>query len=80
MVRQRTGGRESNGGISLALAAVIGSAAFLLGLFAADALSQGREIGASAQPARAVRPAPELPRKWVWDREAVNFDDMFVKN
>lgn len=65
MVRQRTSGRESDGRISLTLAAVIGSAAFLLGLFAGDAPFQDREIGASAQLARAVRPAPELPREWV---------------
>jgi hypothetical protein len=80
MVRQRTNGRERDGRISLTLAAVIGSAAFLLGLFAADALSQDRGSAASAHPARAVRAAPELPREWVWDREAVNFDDMFVTN
>ncbi len=80
MVRQRTSRRESDGRISLTLAAVIGSAAFLLGLFAGDALSQDREIGASAHPARFVRPGPEVPREWGWDREVVSFDDMFAKN
>ena len=71
--------RERDGRISLTLAAMIGSMAFLLGLLAADALSYDREPGELAAERRAVV-AAELPPEWVWERETITFKDMFRKD
>ena len=66
--------RERDGRISLTLALMIGSVAFLLGLVAGDALSHDREPGALAVL------ATELAPEWVWDREAITFDHLFRKD
>ncbi len=71
--------RERDGRISLTLAVMIGSGAFLLGLFAADALSYDREPAELAEHRRAEQ-AGELPPEWVWERDAVTFDHMFRKD
>ena len=68
--------QERDSRISLTLAVMIGSVAFLLGLLAADALSDDREPGELAGHPRAGL-AVELPREWVCQREAITFDHMF---
>ncbi len=71
--------RERNGKISVTLAVMIGSAAFLLGLLAGDALSHDRKPLELAARHKAVL-ATELPPEWVWEREAITFDHMFRKD
>ena len=61
----------------LGLALLIGSAAFLLGLLAGDAPSHASGTGATDLHARALSAPPELPREWVWEREALTFEQMF---
>ena len=79
MSRTRTRGHLGDGRISLSLAVLIGSAAFLLGLVAGDALSQNQEIRASLGAAAAPSAVQELPPEWAWERDAVTFDHMFRK-
>lgn len=69
-------GRAKGGGISPSFAALIGSAAFLLGLLAGDALSHDRGVRAVRAPAKVVS---ELPPEWAWERPPVTFDHMFRK-
>lgn len=76
MSRERIRGRTSGGGISPSLAALIGSAAFLLGLLAGDALSHDPNVRAARAPATIVT---ELPPEWAWERPPVTFDHMFRK-
>ncbi len=61
----------------LGLAILIGSAAFLLGLLAGDAPSHASGTGATDLHARALSAPPELPREWVWEREALTLEQMF---
>ncbi len=61
----------------LGLAILIGSAAFLLGLLAGAAPSHAPGTGATDLGAPALNAPPELPREWVWEREALTFEQMF---
>ncbi len=79
MSRTRTSGRVGDGRISLGLAVLIGSAAFLLGLVAGDALSQNQEVRASLGAPAAPSAVQELPPEWAGERDAVTFDHMFRK-
>ncbi len=63
--------------ISLGLAILIGSAAFLLGLLAGAAPSHAPGTAATDLRAPALNASPELPREWVWEREALTFEHMF---
>ncbi len=79
MSRTRTRGRAGDARISLSLAVLIGSAAFLLGLVAGDALSQDQEVRDARGAAAAASTVQELPPEWAWERDAVSFDHMFRK-
>ncbi len=63
--------------ISLRLAILIGSTAFLLGLLAGNAPSHDPGTGATDERAPALSAPPELPREWVWERETLTFEQMF---
>ncbi|MEE9282108.1 MAG: hypothetical protein V3V67_18230 [Myxococcota bacterium] len=79
MSRTRTRGLAGDGRISLSLAVLIGSTAFLIGLVAGDALSQDQKVRASLGAAATASAVPELPPEWAWERDAVTFDHMFRK-
>lgn len=70
---------RSSGVASAALATLV----LVLGLLLATVLAEIRQVaqaaGAGSQPraASTAAPAPELPREWVWQREAVSFEPMF---
>lgn len=63
--------------ISLGLAILIGSAAFLLGLLAGAAPSHDPGTGATDERAPELSAPLELPREWIWQREALTFEQMF---
>ena len=77
MANESANWRERDTGISLAKVALIGSAAFLFGLFAGSALSDDRRPSAAGELGPALAATPELPREWVPEREAISFDHMF---
>ena len=79
MSRTGKGRHVGDGRNSLSLAVLIGSAAFLLGLVAGDALSQDQEVRAALGAAATSSAVQELPPEWAWERDAVTFDHMFRK-
>ncbi len=79
MAREKTNQRERDWGVPLSQAVMIASVAFLFGLLAGQALSHDGEVSAVGEPRPVFAAAPELPREWALEREAVTFDHMFRK-